>query len=76
MSAMEQSVSDAEMDKVYKNFIEAVSCAMVDEEKVHALKEFFLAEVTLYGWFGEVQKSKNSRAAVLVSQCISHHIFI
>jgi len=76
MSALEQSASGAELEKVYKNFIEALSCAMVDQEKVQDLKDFFLDEVALYGWFGEVQRSKNSRAAVMVSQCISNNFSI
>jgi len=71
MSAMEQSVPDAEVNKVYNNYIEAFSSAMVDQEKIQALKEFLLAEVSLYHFFGEVQNSKNSRATVLVSECTS-----
>jgi len=49
---------------------------MVDQEKVQDLKDFFLDEVALYGWFGEVQRSKNSRAAVMLSQFISNNFSI
>ena len=67
MSAMEQSATpDAEINKVYTCYIQALSGAMIDKDKVHALEEFYAADVALYGWFGEISHGKNSRATVLV----------
>jgi hypothetical protein len=75
MSVLENPGPDAQVEKFYKNFIDTMSDAMVDEHKVPSLKDFYLPEVTMYGWFGEVKKKENSRGDVLVSQQFEDCIF-